>query len=875
MKLTPGMQQYMKVKNENPDCIILFRMGDFYETFFDDAKTIARELQITLTSRGKGETKAPLAGIPYHALDPYLAKLVKKGYKVGIVEQIEDPKKAKGLVKRDLVRIVTPGTVIENLILDKESNNYILSFVKENENYALSYCDVSTGEFMCCNLNKKDFLNEINRLNPSEIIYSDIFNDEIILNSLKSKFNLSKYNNRFFYIEKAKSTLIEHFNVLNLEGFGIDESSLICSCGALLSYIKEKQMNNVLHINKIKVYRISDFMYLDNSTIRNLELTKNIINDSRDATLLSVIDKTITPMGKRLLKKWITSPLIEKEKIIERLDAVEELKNNLIYRHDLRECLKNVYDIERLIGRVSFKNANPKDLISLGNSLKYIPKIKDLLTNSKSSLLKSFSNISDLEKPKEIILNSIKEDPSTLVNEGNIIREGYNKELDELRKIRKDARSYLANLEEKEKERTKIKSLKIRYNKVIGYFIEITKSNLNLVPEDFIRKQSQVNSERFVTEELKELELKILSAQDKIYELEYNLYMEVLDSLRDYIHEVQYVANSISIIDVLSSFSIVSQEKNYSKPKINNEHIIELKESRHPVIESLGDVDFITNDCNLDSKNRTMIITGPNMAGKSTYLRQIALSILMAQMGCFVPASVANICIVDRVFSRIGAYDDLVNKQSTFMVEMNETANILNNASKNSFVILDEIGRGTSTFDGVSLAWAIAEYLNNEIKCFTLFATHYHHLNKLSEKFEGINNYNISVDEQEDKILFLRKIVEGGTDKSYGIQVAKLAGLPNEVINCAKNVMHLIELEENLDKKLENGLIKEDKKNDEKEIDYMDDFHLQEIENLKNNIIKEIENNLKKQVQKEVEERIKDSKIYDYKKKEKLDEFFN
>lgn len=879
MKLTPGMQQYMKVKNENPDCIILFRMGDFYETFFDDAKTVSRELQITLTARGKGETKAPLAGIPYHALDNYLARLVKKGYKVGIVEQTEDPKKAKGLVKRDLVRIVTPGTIIENQILDKGSNNYIVSFTKEDNKYALSYCDVSTGEFKCCNLNEKDFVNEIYRLNPSEIIYPISLKESQIINHLNKKFNLSEYDNRFFYFEKAKSILLDHFNVLNLEGYGLKNNLLISCSGALINYIKEKQMNSVLHINKIKVYRISDFMYLDSSTIRNLELTRNIINESKDATLLSILDKTITPMGKRLLKKWISSPLIDKEKIIERLESVEELKENLIYRHDLRECLKNVYDIERLIGRVSFRNANPKDLVSLGISLKYIPKIKKLLSNSKSSLLQSLSNISDLEKPKEIILNSIKEEPNTLINEGNIIKNGYNSELDELRKIKKDARSYLAELEEKEKERTKIKSLKIRYNKVIGYFIEITKSNLHLVPEDYIRKQSQVNIERFVTEELKELELKILSAQERIYELEYNLYLEILDQLKDYIVEIQEVAESISKLDVLSSFSIVSQEREYCKPKINDKSEINLKESRHPVIETLNDVDFITNDCNINYENRTMIITGPNMAGKSTYLRQIALSILMAQMGCFVPAKKADICIIDRVFSRIGAYDDLVNKQSTFMVEMNETANILNNATKKSFVILDEIGRGTSTFDGVSLAWAIAEYLNNEIKCFTLFATHYHHLNKLTEKFEGIKNYNIAVDETEDKILFLRKIVEGGTDKSYGIQVAKLAGLPKEVITCAKNVMNLIELEENIDNKLETNLFKEEKKQVEKEeeedIDYMDDFHLQKLEEIKNRIIEEVENDLKKQVQKQVEDKIKDSEIYDYKKKEKLNEFLD
>ena len=801
--LTPGMQQYMKVKNEHPDCIIFFRMGDFYETFFDDAKLIAKELEITLTARGKDDSKAPLAGIPYHAIEPYLAKIVKKGYKVGIVEQVEDPKLAKGLVKRELVRIITPGTIVENTILDRGENNYIACVHFNEDKIGFSYCDVSTGEFKTCELFEKDFLGEINRISPAEIIVAKSRMNNKFVGLLKEReFAISEFDDFRFFLDNAKDVLQKHFQTLNLEGFGLFSDLLTQSSGALFSYIKEKQMNDLKHINKINVYNLNDFMFLDNATIKNLELIKNIASKNDNATLLTVLDKTITSMGKRLLRKWIVSPLINKSEIEKRLNGVEELKENLILRYDLRELLKNVYDIERLIGRVSFGNANPKDVISLGNSLKSIPKLKELLQKCNSEIFERYKNIPDLTEARDIILNSIKEEPSTLLKEGNIIRTGYNSELDELRILSRDARTYLAEIEEKERDKTGIKNLKIKYNKIIGYFIEVTKSNLDSIPEYFIRKQSQLNSERFVTEELKELEIKILGAQDRIYEIEFNLFIEILEKIKKYIKEVQDVSNAIAVIDCIGSFSIIAQEKNYCKPVLNSDSRIELCESRHPVVEAFSNVDFISNDCYLDNNNRTMIITGPNMAGKSTYLRQIALISLMAQMGSFVPAKYANLCVVDRVFSRIGAYDDLVNHQSTFMVEMNETANILNNATSKSLIILDEIGRGTSTFDGVSLAWAIAEFLNNETKCKTLFATHYHHLNKLADKFEGINNFNIAIEEQNDKILFLRKILKGGTDKSYGIQVAKLAGLPEEVINCAKNVMNLIEVEDHLGDKV-------------------------------------------------------------------------
>jgi DNA mismatch repair protein MutS len=803
VKLTPGMQQYMEVKNANPDCIILFRMGDFYETFFEDAKTIARELEITLTARGKGETKAPLAGIPYHAIEPYLAKLVKKGYKVGIVEQTEDPKKAKGLVKRELIRIITPGTIIDSSILEKNKNNYVLCIYENEVDYSVTFCDLSTGEFLVSSIEKKNLLDELKRINPSEIIFPSSYNNLKLIHDIKQEgYILSEFEDRFFYYEKAYETLKNHFEVLNLEGFGIRSKSIINCAGALLSYLKETQLNSLTHINKISHYLNNDFMFLDSATIRNLELIHNIIHKNEESTLLSLIDKTTTPMGKRLIKKWLLSPLIIKEKIQKRLDSVEELKEKMILRQDLKENLRKIYDIERLIGRVAYGNANPKDLVAIGNSLKYLPKIKLKLEETKTSLLNELSSIPDLSEPEELIKTAIKDEPPITIREGNIINEGYNQELDQLRELSIDAKTYLAEIEEKEKERTKIKSLKIRYNKIIGYFIEVTKSNLSLVPPEYIRKQTQLNCERFVTEELKDLEEKIIGAQERIYELEFELFNGVLEKLSEYTTKIQECAKNLAVIDCIISLSQIAQEKSYTKPSFNDSNIIELSNSRHPVIEEFSEIDFISNDCKLTEKQRTMIITGPNMAGKSTFLRQVALISLLAQIGSFVPAKYANLIIVDRIFSRIGAYDDLVNKQSTFMVEMNETANILNNATDKSLVIIDEIGRGTSTFDGVSLAWSIAEYLNNNIKCKTLFATHYHHLNNMSSQFEGIKNYNISVEETEDSIIFLRKIIEGGTDKSYGIQVAKLAGLPKEVINKAKEIMKKIELEDEISKKI-------------------------------------------------------------------------
>jgi DNA mismatch repair protein MutS len=792
MKLTPGMQQYMDIKNANPDCIILFRMGDFYETFFDDAVTISRELEITLTGRGKDENRVPLAGIPYHSIEPYIAKLVKKGYKIGMVEQVEDPKKAKGLVKRELVRIITPGTIVESLMLDNSSNNYILSFNKDGEFFGIAFCDISTGEFFVSKLTEEQFFNEIKRINPSEIIYPTSINEKIIEYLRSEGFFITPYEYRAFWTDWANRTLKDHFNVLNLEGFGIKSNLEISCAGAIISYLKETQKKSLEHIYKISEYNIDEFMHLDFSTIRNLEIVKNIF-DSENATLLSVLDKTLTPMGKRLIKKWIVSPLIERDKIEKRLFATKELNENIILRTDLDVLLRKVYDIERLIGKVSYGNCNPKDLVALKISLQNLPALSLALKDVSSESLVKISRLPNLEYPKELINNAIKDEPATTVREGNIVRVGYNSELDELRDIAKNVKTFIAELEEKEKERTGIKSLKIKYNKVIGYYIDVTKTNLHLVPEDYIRKQTQVNSERFITEELKEKENKILGAQEKIFELEFEIFTNIVNKLKKFTRAIQKASKKIAKLDVLNSFAKISEENEYVMPEFNEIGNFEILNARHPVIEAFSNINFISNDCVLSDNKRTMIITGPNMAGKSTYLRQNALIILMAQIGCFVSADKANLPIFDRIFSRIGAYDNLVKEQSTFMVEMNETANILNNATKNSFVILDEIGRGTSTYDGVSLAWAIGNYLNNEVGCKTLFATHYHQLNEMKDKFEGIENYHILIQEKNDEIIFLRKIVRGGTDKSYGIQVAKLAGVPKEVILSAKKFMENIE----------------------------------------------------------------------------------
>jgi DNA mismatch repair protein MutS len=785
--LTPGMRQYMNIKEQHPDCIVLFRMGDFYETFYQDAKTASKELDIVLTSRGKDEKKAPLAGIPYHSIQPYLAKLIKKGYKVCLVEQIEDPKKAKGLVKRDVVRIITPGTLFDDFMLQNNLNNYIIALNKEKDDIAISLCDVSTGEFSVLRTTYDKLDNELNKYSPSEIILPLSLENSDFSKTLKNYF-VNYLDDLYFFQDKAIKELSSQFNSIpNMHPF------LLTSAGALISYLHQTQKDSLIHINKINVINTDDFMFIDKVTLHNL----NIISNKRDdaSTLLSVIDSTKTSMGSRMLRQWLLKPLLNKEKINQRLDAVEELKSNLILKDEISDVFSNIQDLERLISRISFKTASPKDLVALRNTLIQIPKINNLLENTSSFILKT--KLEQFESTVKLLTDSIKDEPNTLVREGNIIEQGYNLELDELRKLKSNSRDWLLEFEQKEKQKTGIKFLKVKYNKVFGYFIEISNSNLNLVPENYIRKQTQVNCERFITSELKEKENIILTADEKINELEYNLFMQILESVSKYTPQIQQVSDKIAQIDVIQSFASVALLYNYTRPIINDESQLLITSGRHPIIERMQS-DFISNDLNLDDKTKMMIITGPNMAGKSVYIKQNALIVLMAQIGSFVSASKAVIGIVDRIFSRVGASDDISSGHSTFMVEMNETANILNNATEKSFIILDEIGRGTSTYDGVSLAWAIAEYIMDKINAKTLFATHYHHLNKMSSLFDKIKNYNIAVLEKEDSIVFLRKIIEGGTDKSYGIHVAKLAGLPTQVIDSSKKIINQLEMEDEI-----------------------------------------------------------------------------
>ncbi len=803
--LTPGMQQYMKIKQENPDCIVLFRMGDFYETFYEDAKIAAKELDIVLTSRGKGEKKAPLAGIPYHAVEPYIAKLVKKGYKVAIVEQVEDPKLAKGLVKRELVRIITPGTVLESTMLDERSNNYLMSINKEGRYAGIALADISTGELMATEVDSYDkLLSEITKHNPAEIIIPlSLENSEFAKELSEMRYVVNTLDDRHYWQKSAESLLKNQFGVSSLQGYGIEDKPLIVSSiGALIAYLKQTQKNNLNLVGTIKTYSSCEYMILDYSTQRNLELLKNLRENTTRGTLLEVLDKTSTPMGSRLLKKWIVRPLMDIKKINERLDAVEELVENHLLRLQLREYLSKINDIERLIVKVKNLTANGRDLIALKQSLAQLPEIKEVLKDSRASLLKEILSSRNITNLVDLIEKAIVNEPPLSIRDGGIIKKGYSKELDDLKSISKDSKRWIAELEEKERQKTGIKSLKIKYNKVFGYFIEVTKPNLHLVPENYIRKQTQVNSERFITPELKEKEDIILNAEEKIVALEYNLFMELLKQISAYTEDIIRIAHLLAVLDVIQSFATVSSTNRYARPQIHEDFDLYIIQGRHPVIETLTG-EFVPNDCKMSRESSFHIITGPNMAGKSTFMRQVALINILAQIGCFVPATQASISIVDRIFTRVGAHDDLTSGQSTFMVEMNETANILNNATENSLIILDEIGRGTSTYDGVSLAWSVVEYICQNIKAKTLFATHYHQLNRLAEMYENIENYNIAVDEQEDKIVFLRKILKGGTDKSYGIQVARLAGLPKKVIDRALEIMSKLEMEDVIGSRLD------------------------------------------------------------------------
>lgn len=802
--LTPMMQQYMAIKEQYKDCILFYRLGDFYEMFYDDALTASRELEITLTGKNCGqEERAPMCGVPYHAVDVYLNKLVAKGYKVAICEQAEDPKQAKGIVKREVIRIVTPGTNLSQQALDEGRNNYLMCLVYDNNQFGLAITDISTGDFYTTEVaTLKELYDEIHRFSPSEIICNDSFymsGDS--LDDFKDRLHVSVSTLGTWYMDEAVSVqkIKEHFKVASLDGLGLtDFPSGTLAVGALLLYLYETQKNTLDNLTKITPYRSGGYMIIDSATNRNLELIETLREKQKKGSLLWVLDKTKTAMGARLMRNWIEQPLIEKKKITARQDAVEELYNDMITREEIREYLNAVYDLERLVTRISYRTANPRDLIAFKTSLGMIPPVKQLLSQAKSAELKEIDERMDcLEDIYDLIEKSIQDEPPIMIREGGMIKEGYNEDVDKFRLSRTEGKTWLAELEAREKEKTGIKNLRVRYNKVFGYYLEVTNSYKELVPEDWTRKQTLANAERYITPELKELEDMILGAEDKLAALEYDLYCEVRDSIGEQVVRIQETAKAIAHLDVLASLACVAQSNDYVRPSINTKGVIDIQGGRHPVVEKMNNNQmFIDNDTYLDNKNhRISIITGPNMAGKSTYMRQSALIVLMAQIGSFVPAKSANIGIVDRIFTRVGASDDLASGQSTFMVEMTEVANILRNATSRSLLILDEIGRGTSTFDGLSIAWAVVEHISNPklLGAKTLFATHYHELTELEGKLDSVNNYCIAVREQGDDIIFLRKIIRGGADKSYGIQVARLAGVPDSVIDRAKEISSWLE----------------------------------------------------------------------------------
>ena len=799
-ELTPMMKQYMETKSQYRDCILFYRLGDFYEMFFDDALTASRELEITLTGKNCGqEERAPMCGVPYHAVEGYLNRLVSKGYKVAICEQVEDPKTAKGIVKREVVRIVTPGTNLDTQALDESRNNYIMCIVYIADRYGVSVADITTGDYFVTEFTDSGkLMDEICRFAPSEIICNEAFYmSGMDLDGMKDRLGITIYSLDAWYFDDAvcRQKLLDHFKVSSFAGLGLaDYDCGVISAGALLQYLLETQKNELSNLTHITPYAAGKYMMLDSSTRRNLELCETLREKQKRGSLLWVLDKTKTAMGARTLRKYVEQPLIEKAEIERRLDAVQELKEQAISREELREYMGPVYDLERLITRISYGTANPRDLTAFRTSLEMLPPIRLILQDMRCSLLGEIcEDLDPLEDLCSLITDAIREDPPIAMKEGNIIRDGYNEEVDKLRRAKSDGKDWLAKLENEEREKTGIKNLRIKYNKVFGYYLEVTNSYKDMVPDYYTRKQTLANAERYITPELKELEDMILGAEDKLYALEYEIYTEVRETVAAQVERIQKTARAVAALDVFASLALTAERNNYTRPKINEKGVIDIKEGRHPVVEQMIPNDmFISNDTYLDDKkHRISIITGPNMAGKSTYMRQTALIALMAQVGSFVPAQSANIALSDRIFTRVGASDDLASGQSTFMVEMTEVANILRNATSKSLLILDEIGRGTSTFDGLSIAWAVVEYISDSrlLGAKTLFATHYHELTELEGKIDNVNNYCIAVKEKGDDIVFLRKIVKGGADKSYGIQVAKLAGVPESVIARAKELV--------------------------------------------------------------------------------------
>ena len=797
---SPMMQHYLKTKEEYKDCILFYRLGDFYEMFFDDALVVSKELELTLTGKDCGQAeRAPMCGIPFHAAETYLNRLVANGHKVAICEQVEDPKQAKGIVKREVIRIVTPGTNLNTQAIDETKNNYLMSIVYLGEKIGVSIADFSTGDYFVTELSSgSELIDEINKFVPSEIITNEYFSmSGIDLTAVNDKLGItmSTLDSWYFDEDTCIKKLLTHFKVGVLDGLGLkDYTAGTIAAGALLLYLYEMQKGSVDHITSIVPYTTGKYMLIDSSSRRNLELVETMREKQKKGSLLWVLDKTKTAMGARALRSMIEQPLINKEDILKRQAGIEECNNRAIDREEIREYLNPVYDLERIMTKISCKSANPRDLIAFRNSLEMLPHIKKLIGTMESDLFaECFANLDDLADIYSLISSAIVEEPPITIREAGIIKEGFSKEADELRRAKTEGKEWLAQLEAREKEATGIKNLKVKYNKVFGYYLEVTNSFKNLVPADWVRKQTLTNAERYTTDELKKLEDVILGAEDKLCSLEYDLFNEVRDSIAAEVRRIKSTARAIAEIDVYTALSVVAQQYNYVKPAINEKGIIDIKNGRHPVVEKMIRNDmFVANNTYLDNaKNRISIITGPNMAGKSTYMRQTALIVLMAQIGSFVPAQEANIGIVDRIFTRVGASDDLASGQSTFMVEMTEVANILRNATPKSLLILDEIGRGTSTFDGLSIAWAVVEYIANTklLGAKTLFATHYHELTELEGTLDGVNNYCIAVKENGDDIVFLRKIIKGGADKSYGIQVAKLAGVPDTVIERAKELV--------------------------------------------------------------------------------------
>lgn len=798
--LSPMMVHYCQTKCAYKDSILFYRLGDFYEMFFEDAKTVSRELELTLTGKDCGlSERAPMCGIPYHAAETYINRLIDKGYKVAICEQVEDPKTAKGIVKREVTRVVTPGTNLNMQELDEGKNNYLMAIVCVGDHFGVSTADITTGDCYVTEIDEERKLwDEINKFLPAEIICNDAFLvSGVDVDDLRNRLHISVFALESWYFgdDLCKQTLLEHFKISSLEGLGLaDYDSGVIAAGSLFRYLLDTQKNTMEHMNKIIPYTTDRYMVIDSSSRRNLELVETLREKQKRGSLLWVLDKTKTAMGARMLRSFVEQPLIDADAINERLDAVTELNMQAMLREEIREYLNPVYDLERLVSRISYRSANPRDLLAFKMSLEMIPHIKNLLANFTSPLLVRINEQMDgLEDLYTLLEASITEDPPLAVKEGGIIREGYNEQVDTYRNSKTQGKSWLAQLEAEEKEKTGIRNLKIKYNKVFGYYLEVTNSFKNLVPEYYTRKQTLTNAERYITPKLKELEDMILGAEDKLFALEYDLFCQVREELAAQIPRIQETAKAIAQLDVYASLSVVAQRNNYVRPTVNTKGVIDIKNGRHPVVEKMINNDmFIANDTYLDNgSKRVSVITGPNMAGKSTYMRQTALIVLMAQIGSFVPAEKAKIGVVDRIFTRVGASDDLASGQSTFMVEMTEVANILRNATAKSLLILDEIGRGTSTFDGLSIAWAVIEHISNTklLGAKTLFATHYHELTELKGKIPGVNNYCIAVKERGDDIVFLRKIVKGGADKSYGIQVAKLAGVPDSVLDRAKELV--------------------------------------------------------------------------------------